>query len=139
MPQLLAQPVGQFQPHDPRQQLQAQGLGVILVVRGGPDPLQQRLIGLPLVGQPLFPAVGGEGAGAIVFTRIEGRFAWAKRANGGGNGGQPDPLRTSIDAMRTGNRGGKGGGGGRGGNGPRGGGGGGGNADPLRTSFGRIR
>jgi ATP-dependent RNA helicase RhlE len=54
-------------------------------------------------------------------------------------GGQPDPLRTSIDAMRTGNRGGKGGGGGRGGNGPRGGGGGGGNADPLRTSFGRIR
>ncbi|MDO9437651.1 DEAD/DEAH box helicase [Hydrogenophaga sp.] len=58
-------------------------------------------------------------------------------------GGQPDPLRTSIDAMRTGNRGGKGGGGGRGnGGGPRGnggGGGGGGGADPLRTSFGRIR
>ncbi|MDO8889450.1 MAG: RNA helicase, partial [Hydrogenophaga sp.] len=57
-------------------------------------------------------------------------------------GGQPDPLRTSIDAMRTGNRGGKGGGGGGGGRGgPRGGGGGGGggNADPLRTNFGRIR
>jgi ATP-dependent RNA helicase RhlE len=59
-------------------------------------------------------------------------------------GGQPDPLRTSIDAMRTGNRGGKGGGGGggRGGAGPRnagGGGGGGGNADPLRTNYGRIR
>ncbi|WP_137918772.1 DEAD/DEAH box helicase [Hydrogenophaga sp. 2FB] len=56
-------------------------------------------------------------------------------------GGQPDPLRTSIDAMRTGNRGGKGGGGGgrgNGGGGQRGGGGGGG-ADPLRTSFGRIR
>ncbi|MDP3813115.1 MAG: helicase-related protein, partial [Hydrogenophaga sp.] len=58
-------------------------------------------------------------------------------------GGQPDPLRTSIDAMRTGNRGGKGGGGGGGGRGgPRnagGGGGGGGNADPLRTNYGRIR
>jgi ATP-dependent RNA helicase RhlE len=54
-------------------------------------------------------------------------------------GGQPDPLRTSIDAMRTGNRGGKGGGG-RGGNGPRNsGGGGGGQADPLRTNYGRIR
>ncbi|MCW5670728.1 MAG: DEAD/DEAH box helicase [Hydrogenophaga sp.] len=51
-------------------------------------------------------------------------------------GGQPDPLRTSIDAMRTGNRGGgrgKGGGGG----GQRGNAGG--PADPLRTSFGRIR
>jgi len=56
-------------------------------------------------------------------------------------GGQPDPLRTSIDAMRTSNRGGKGGGGGGGGRGgPRGGGGGGGgNADPLRTNYGRIR
>ncbi len=56
-------------------------------------------------------------------------------------GGQPDPLRTSIDAMRTGNRGGKGGGGGGGRGGPRsgGGGGGGGNADPLRTNYGRIR
>ncbi|MDR7153083.1 ATP-dependent RNA helicase RhlE [Hydrogenophaga palleronii] len=54
-------------------------------------------------------------------------------------GGQPDPLRTSIDAMRSGNRSGKGGGGGgggRGGSGPRGQGG---PADPLRTSFGRIR
>ncbi len=51
-------------------------------------------------------------------------------------GGQPDPLRTSIDSMRTGsnrnkNRGGGGGGGQRGGNG--------GGADPLRTSYGRIR
>ena len=59
-------------------------------------------------------------------------------------GGQPDPLRTSIDAMRTSSRGGKGGGGGGGGGGrggPRGGGGGGGggNADPLRTNYGRIR
>ena len=63
-------------------------------------------------------------------------------------GGQPDPLRTSIDAMRTGNRnkksgggngGNNGGGGNRGGKGPRsGGGGGGGGADPLRTSYGRI-
>ncbi|QHE85300.1 DEAD/DEAH box helicase [Hydrogenophaga sp. BPS33] len=52
-------------------------------------------------------------------------------------GGQPDPLRTSIDAMRTGNRGGKGGG--RGGNGGGGGGQRGGGADPLRTSYGRIR
>ncbi|MBS3996699.1 MAG: RNA helicase, partial [Hydrogenophaga sp.] len=51
-------------------------------------------------------------------------------------GGQPDPLRTSIDSMRTGNRGKGGnsrGGAGRG-DGPRGG-----PADPLRTSFGRIR
>ncbi len=53
-------------------------------------------------------------------------------------GGQPDPLRTSIDAMRTGNRNKKnGGGGGKGGGnkGPRAPGGG---ADPLRTSYGRI-
>jgi ATP-dependent RNA helicase RhlE len=56
-------------------------------------------------------------------------------------GGQPDPLRTSIDAMRTGNRnkkpgGGNPGGGGKGNNkGPRTPGGG---ADPLRTSYGRI-
>jgi ATP-dependent RNA helicase RhlE len=55
-------------------------------------------------------------------------------------GGQPDPLRTSIDSMRTGNRS-KGGPGGPGGNrGSRtGGSGNGGAADPLRTSFGRIR
>ena len=56
-------------------------------------------------------------------------------------GGQPDPLRTSIDSMRSGNRG-KGGPGGPGGNrGSRAGSGGGngGAADPLRTSFGRIR
>jgi ATP-dependent RNA helicase RhlE len=54
-------------------------------------------------------------------------------------GGQPDPLRTSIDSMRSGNRsGGKGNNrGGGGGGGQRGGNGGG--ADPLRTSFGRIR
>jgi ATP-dependent RNA helicase RhlE len=50
-------------------------------------------------------------------------------------GGQPDPLRTSIDAMRTGNRGGKGKGGG--GGGQRGNAGG--PADPLRTNYGRIR
>ncbi|MCW5655721.1 DEAD/DEAH box helicase [Hydrogenophaga sp.] len=50
-------------------------------------------------------------------------------------GGQPDPLRTSIDAMRTGRRGGKGK---RGGGGGGSGGGGGGQADPLRTSYGRI-
>ncbi|MBX3610421.1 MAG: DEAD/DEAH box helicase [Hydrogenophaga sp.] len=52
--------------------------------------------------------------------------------------GQPDPLRTGIDAMRTGNRnnkkkrGGKGGGGGGGGQRGEGA------VDPLRTSFGRI-
>jgi ATP-dependent RNA helicase RhlE len=58
------------------------------------------------------------------------------RARAAAPGGQPDPLRTSIDSMRSGNRnknrGGGGGGGQRGGNG-------GGGADPLRTSFGRIR
>lgn len=46
-------------------------------------------------------------------------------------GGQPDPLRTSIDAMRSGNRNNKN----KGGDKQRGGGA----ADPLRTSFGRIR
>lgn len=51
--------------------------------------------------------------------------------------GQPDPLRTGIDAMRTGNRGknrNKKGGGGGGGGGQRGEG----NVDPLRTNYGRI-
>jgi ATP-dependent RNA helicase RhlE len=48
-------------------------------------------------------------------------------------GGQPDPLRTSIDSMRSGNRGKGNNRGGRGEN-PRGG-----PADPLRTNFGRIR
>jgi len=62
------------------------------------------------------------------------------RLRGSGNG-QPDPLRTSIDSMggrgngggnrRRGGNGGGGNGGSRGGNG--------GPADPLRTSFGRIR
>jgi ATP-dependent RNA helicase RhlE len=69
------------------------------------------------------------------------------RNSGGASGGQPDPLRTSIDSLGSrggrggnggGNRGGRGGpgrnGGGGGGNGPKGGG-----ADPLRTSYGRIR
>ena len=53
------------------------------------------------------------------------------------NGGQPDPLRTSIDSLggRGGNRNRGGGGGGRGGQrGDKGG-----PADPLRTSFGRLR
>ncbi|MFY7905989.1 MAG: helicase-related protein, partial [Burkholderiaceae bacterium] len=54
------------------------------------------------------------------------------------SGGQPDPLRTSIDSLggRGGNRNrGGGGGGGRGGQrGDKGG-----PADPLRTSFGRLR
>jgi ATP-dependent RNA helicase RhlE len=66
------------------------------------------------------------------------------RNTGSAPGGQPDPLRTSIDSL--GGRGGRGGNGGgnrgRGGPGGRNGGGGskgGGGADPLRTSFGRIR
>jgi ATP-dependent RNA helicase RhlE len=53
------------------------------------------------------------------------------RARAASPGGQPDPLRTSIDSMRTGNRNKNKGGGQRGGNG--------GGADPLRTSYGRIR
>ncbi|MDR2326821.1 MAG: DEAD/DEAH box helicase [Acidovorax sp.] len=53
----------------------------------------------------------------------------APRGNGGGNGGQPDPMRTSVDSMADrGRRGGFGGGGNRrGGNGGGGGFGGGGN------------
>ena len=52
--------------------------------------------------------------------------------------GQPDPLRTSIDALGArGNRNNRGGNRGPGrGDGPRGQGGG---ADPLRTTFGRLR
>ncbi len=46
-----------------------------------------------------------------------------------GNGGQPDPMRTSIDSMAGGRRGGGGGGGGRGGSGGGGGGGGGGRSN----------
>jgi ATP-dependent RNA helicase RhlE len=70
------------------------------------------------------------------------------RNQGSSPGGQPDPLRTSIDSLGSrGGRGGNGGGGGnrgRGGPGGRSGGGGGGGkqgggADPLRTSYGRIR
>ena len=69
------------------------------------------------------------------------------RNQGSAPGGQPDPLRTSIDSLGgRGGRGGNGGGGGNrgrggpggrsaGGGGPKGGGG----ADPLRTSYGRIR
>ncbi|GAA6143521.1 DEAD/DEAH box helicase [Hydrogenophaga sp. 5NK40-0174] len=59
------------------------------------------------------------------------------RPRSGSAGGQPDPLRTSIDAMRTGKRGnGNGKGNNKGGNksNKRQGGG----ADPLRTSYGRI-
>jgi ATP-dependent RNA helicase RhlE len=50
------------------------------------------------------------------------------RPRTGNPGGQPDPLRTSIDAMRSGNR--NKGGGGKSNGGP---------ADPLRTNYGRIR
>ncbi len=52
------------------------------------------------------------------------------RARSAAPGGQPDPLRTSIDSMRSGQRG-KGKPGKQRGNG-------GGGADPLRTSYGRI-
>jgi ATP-dependent RNA helicase RhlE len=54
------------------------------------------------------------------------------RPRTGNPGGQPDPLRTSIDAMRSGNR--NKGGGGKSNGGPKGG-----PADPLRTNYGRIR
>jgi ATP-dependent RNA helicase RhlE len=55
-------------------------------------------------------------------------------------GGQPDPLRTGIDAMRTGKRGAGGGNnnGNRNRGGKPGGGGNGGQPDPLRTRFGHI-
>jgi len=72
-------------------------------------------------------------------VRSENRHAPRNEPRGGGDARQPDPLRTSIDAMtsRGGNfRGGNRGGPGRsaGGQGPSRGG----PADPLRTSFGRI-
>ncbi|MFC7409648.1 DEAD/DEAH box helicase [Hydrogenophaga atypica] len=70
------------------------------------------------------------------------RHAGEGRAHGGGNGGQPDPLRTGIDALgeRGRGRGRPGGGGGRpGGGGGRSGGGGQGGIDPLRTRFGHIK
>ncbi len=65
------------------------------------------------------------------------------QSQGGGNGGQPDPLRTGTDALSQGGRrrGGGGGGGGRGRSGGQGGGGGDrvpGGVDPLRTNYGRI-
>ena len=73
-------------------------------------------------------------------VRSENRHAPRNEPRAGGDTRQPDPLRTSIDAMtsRGGNfRGGnRGPGAGRGAGGPgasRGG-----PADPLRTSFGRI-
>ena len=50
----------------------------------------------------------------------------APRGNGGGNGGQPDPMRTSVDSMADRGRRGGFGGGNRGGAGGRGGGNGGG-------------
>ena len=72
-------------------------------------------------------------------VRSENRHAPRNEPRGGGDARQPDPLRTSIDAMtsrggnfRSGNRGGPGRG--AGGQGPSRGG----PADPLRTSFGRI-
>ncbi len=58
------------------------------------------------------------------------------RGNGGGNGGQPDPLRTGTDALSQGGRRRRGGGGGAGRG--KGQGGGGGGVDPLRTNYGRI-
>jgi len=74
-------------------------------------------------------------------VRAEGRYAPRNEPRGGaGDARQPDPLRTSIDALasRGGNyRGNRSGGPGRGAGGP-GGNRAGGPADPLRTSFGRI-
>jgi ATP-dependent RNA helicase RhlE len=77
-------------------------------------------------------------------VRAEGRHAPRGEPRTGGNGGQPDPLRTSIDSMtsrgngyrgnnRNGPSGGRSGAGGGGQGGSRGG-----PADPLRTNFGRI-
>jgi ATP-dependent RNA helicase RhlE len=70
------------------------------------------------------------------------RIREPRNTGGSAPGGQPDPLRTSIDSLGSrGGRGGSGGNRGRSGPGGRNGGGGkgGGGADPLRTSFGRIR
>ncbi len=59
------------------------------------------------------------------------------RGQGGGNGGQPDPLRTGTDALSQGGRRRGGGSRGRAGAG-QGGGKSGGGVDPLRTTYGRI-
>jgi ATP-dependent RNA helicase RhlE len=103
-------------------------------------------------GNPRSRNGGGQGARA---SQGQGRAAGyageprrqnEQRAQGprgggqGGNGGQPDPLRTGTDSLsQGGRRRGGGGGGGRGRSGGQGGsGGGGGGVDPLRTNFGRI-
>ncbi|MBA4255407.1 MAG: RNA helicase [Polaromonas sp.] len=74
-------------------------------------------------------------------VRSENRHAPRNEPRSANSGGQPDPLRTSIDSMTSrggngyrGNRNGPGGN--RGGGAP--GGNRGGPADPLRTNFGRI-
>ncbi len=80
-------------------------------------------------------------------VRSENRHAPRNEPRSPSGGGQPDPLRTSIDSMASrggngyrGNRNGPGGnrGGGGGGGGGAPGGNRGGPADPLRTNFGRI-
>jgi ATP-dependent RNA helicase RhlE len=75
-------------------------------------------------------------------VRSENRHAPRNEPRSANSGGQPDPLRTSIDSMTSrggngyrGNRNGPGGN--RGGSGAPGGNRGG-PADPLRTNFGRI-
>ena len=87
-------------------------------------------------------AKSGQGRGAGGNRGHEPR-SQGSRGGQGGNGGQPDPLRTGIDALgergRRNNRGGGGGGRGRPGNSQGGDKRGGGGVDPLRTSFGRIR
>jgi len=87
-------------------------------------------------------AKSGQGRGAGGNRGHEPR-SQGSRGGQGGNGGQPDPLRTGIDALgERGRRNNRGGGGGRGRPGNSQGGdkrGGGGGVDPLRTSFGRIR
>jgi ATP-dependent RNA helicase RhlE len=83
----------------------------------------------------------GQGRGAGGNRGNEPR-SQGGRGGQGGNGGQPDPLRTGIDALgERGRRNNRGGGGGRGrpGNSQGGDKRGGGGVDPLRTSFGRIR
>ena len=94
-------------------------------------------------GQGQSDAQPGPTAFRNADVRSENRHAPRSEPRGASGGGQPDPLRTSIDSMTSrgngyrGGRNGPGGGAGRGGSGNPGGNRGG-PADPLRTNFGRI-
>ena len=114
----------------------------------GPGPAGARP---PRPARPEGRGPGGNGdaqPGPTAFRNADVRseHRHAARQEPRSPGGQPDPLRTSIDSMTSrgngfrGNRNsGPGGGGGRGpGGGAPGGAARGGAADPLRTSFGRI-